>query len=141
MADALEDSAARERLLAAVDPDRAVEHHALLRDILRAEMRAWGADDGYYENLYLCGFLLYRVGDVADAPLLWEAKAMDFDSFCGFDFQFVLGGGVERTLADLRSGGHADAAEYLAECLAFDPDLEAWERGRREYYGMAPRRS
>jgi len=108
----------------------------LLRDILRAEMRAWGQDDGDFENLYQCAFLLYQVGDVDDAPLLWEAKSIDFDSFCGFDFQYVLGAGVERTLAHLRSGGHADAADYLTECLAFDPDLDAWERGRREYFAQ-----
>jgi hypothetical protein len=75
MADGLGDPAERERLLAGVDPDRAAEHHALLRDILRAEMRLW-------------------------------------------------------------DGGHSAAAEYLAGCLAFDPDLEAWEQGRREYFGQ-----
>src|SRR6186713_2064444 len=127
MADGLGDPAERERLLAGVDPHRAAEHHALLRDILRAEMRLWDEDGSgeFYENLYLCAFLLYHVGDVDDAPLLWEAKGIDFDSFCGLDFQFLLGAGVERTLAHLRAGGHFDAAEYLAECLAFDPDLEA----------------
>src|SRR4051794_11711438 len=77
MTEALDDPAARERLLRDVDPSRVREHHQLLRDILRAEMRdrSRAADGGkYFENLYWCAFLLYLVGDPSDVPVMWQAK-------------------------------------------------------------------
>jgi hypothetical protein len=140
----LDDPAERERLLRAVDPSRVREHHQLLRDIFRVEMRHRNQpeDDGeFFENLYWCAFLLYLVGDPSDVPMMWQAKHLDFDTACGFDVQFLLGAGAELTLAHLTQHGHADVARGLAVYPELNEDLEGWESFRRNYFRETPRPS
>ena len=131
-----DDPAGRERQLAAIDPDGTGEHHSLLRRILsvEAQYRRDGEPGDYFENFYWCAFLLYCVGDVDDALTLWRAKHTDFDSSLYFDWQYLLGAGVEPTLSHLRDTGHADIADLLADRLVDEPDLEYWEQGRRRYF-------
>ncbi|WP_432943424.1 hypothetical protein ACQPXM_00085 [Kribbella sp. CA-253562] len=140
MADHLTRPAAREQLLAAIDPDDARQHHALLRDIFRREMqhrRETGGDD-YFENLYCCAFLLYLVGDPSDVPMMWQAKHIDFDTGTGFDVQFLLGAGVAPTLAYLTGHGHADIARAISEYPEANRDLTEWESFRRGYFYGRP---
>lgn len=140
MADQLGGPAAREQLLAAIDPDRAREYHEQLRDIFRLEMqhRRETGGDKYFENLYCCAFLLYLVGDPSDVPMMWQAKHIDFDTGSGFDLQFLLGAGVSSTLTHLTDHGHADIALDLSGYPELNDDRKEWESFRRNYfYGQA----
>lgn len=132
----LGDPAARERLLADIDPARAREHHALLRQVFAAETadRRAGRADEYFENLYWCAFLLHLVGDPADVADMWTAKHIDFDTACGFDVQFLLGAGPRRTLEHLAAHGHADIARELSAFPELSEDLGEWESFRRDYF-------
>src|SRR5262249_42168726 len=127
---------ARERVLGELDPARAGEQHALLRRIFAAEVadRAAGRADEYFENLYWCAYLLHLVGDPADAPDMWAAKHVDFDTACGFEVQFMLGAGPSRTLEYLRANGHADIAESLSGYPELDEDLAEWRAFRHGYF-------
>ncbi|ONI84211.1 hypothetical protein ALI144C_16220 [Actinosynnema sp. ALI-1.44] len=148
MIDDLGSPRARRRLLESIHPDSARMHHALLREVLKAEMDHRYARDDWepaedddwdlFENAHLCGFLLHVIGDPADVPLLWETKHIDFDMACGFDIQFLLGAGAESTLAYLRGHGHDDIADDLSEYPELHDDLREWVAWRREYfYGSA----
>jgi hypothetical protein len=136
VADQLGDPAGRERLLADIDPQRAGEHHALLRSIFQAEMehRRDGGGDKFFENLYWCAFLLYLVGDPSDVPMMWHAKHLDFDTGCGFDVQYLLGAGAQPTLAYLTDHGYADIAQELSAYPELSEDPQDWLTFRRGYF-------
>ena len=83
------------------------------------EYREHDSDGELFESLYWCAFLLYRLGDVNDVALLWQAKSVSFDTWCGFDVQFLVGAGVEETIHHLRTKPDPDsraAMEYLLAC-------------------------
>ncbi len=138
----LESPEGRRSALAKIPPKREIVEtlHAQLREIFRREMEFREAlrngsvsDDGdYFESLYHCGLLLYLVGDPADVPLMWEAKHIDMDTGCGFDAEFLVGAGVETTIAYLRENGHKEIADYLVE-EELD-DLKEWEQFRIGYF-------
>ena len=136
MVDGIGDPAARERLLAGIEPSRAGEHHALLRAVFAAEVedRKAGGGGEYFENLYWCAYLLYHVGDPSDVPMMWRAKHLDFDTACGFDVQFMLGAGARRTLDHLASTGHDDVARALSEYPELDEDPREWAAFRHGYF-------
>lgn len=126
----------RAGLLAGIDPDSAAAHHSLLREIFLAEMehRRAGGDDEYFENLYWCAFLLYLIGDLSDVPMMWRAKHLDFDTACGFDVQFLFGGGVQSTLAYLEDHGHEDIVRELSAYPELHEDWQDWQAFRRGYF-------
>lgn len=88
------------------------------------------------EDLMLASFILGMHQQIEDCLKVWEAKNVDFDSFCGVDIQLVPFAGVAETIAYLstQTGQEADKAlEYVLECKKsgdFD-DLE-------EYYKEGP---
>ena len=133
----------RRTLLLKILPNREVvkKYHPELLDLFRREMRYRTEDNSaeecdYFEHLYWCGLLLYLVGDPADVPVMWEAKHINMDTGCGFDGQFLVGGGVEETIKYLEERGQKAPADYLKElkaCKELD-DLQGWERFRIHYF-------
>ena len=65
---------------------------------------------------------------------MWEAKHIDFDTACGFDVQFMLGAGVDRTLQHLTVHGYEEIARRLAEYPAMRDDLADWESFRQGHF-------
>lgn len=83
--------------------------------------RHTGPDSGYSDDFGFCAFLLASRRDVADAPLLWRAKSVSFDTHMGLQVAFLVGAGVAETVAYLSGLGTpegAQAAEYIEECRA-----------------------
>jgi hypothetical protein len=147
----------RQSVLNRISPtrDEARKYHAVLLAIFRLEMNfrrdadridierpcADGEID-YFEHIYWCGFLLYLVGDPADVPLMWSAKQTDMDTSICFDFQFLVGAGVDATLRYLRDDGDDEIAEYLEDlrkCGELQGEsLSRWEKFRIEYFWKPP---
>jgi hypothetical protein len=77
------------------------------------------------------GFILGMHGMVEDSLKVWEAKSVDFDTYCGLDIQLVPFAGVAETVSFLQTqrGTEAKKAlEYVLACLKagdFD-NLEAY---------------
>jgi hypothetical protein len=114
---------------------------ALLCFILEQEIRSRVHDSGgeFFENLYWAGFLLSLVAQVEDVRLLWSVKTLDFDTWNGFDVQFLVGAGVSRTLSYLHSLQEEWAAAawtYLEQCQQAGDfaDLEQYRQRRRTYF-------
>ena len=83
--------------------------------------RHTGPDGGYSDDFGFCAFLLASRREVADAPLLWRAKSVSFDTHMGLQVAFLVGAGVAETVTYLRGLGTpegAQAAEYIEECRA-----------------------
>lgn len=88
------------------------------------------------EDLMLASFLLGMHGQVEDSLKVWEAKRIDFDTYCGVDIQLVPFAGVDQTIAYLQtqSGSDAkDALEYVSSC-AKSGDFDDLEK----YYNESP---
>lgn len=128
--------ASREQLLAGIEPTSVAGHHTLLRDIFRAEIddRHNIGSGEFFENLYWCAFLLYLIGDPSDVPMMWHAKHLDFDTACGFDVQFLLGAGPQRTLAYLSEHGYDDIVEGLSAYPELNEDVREWRTFRQNYF-------
>jgi hypothetical protein len=83
------------------------------------------------DDLMLASFILGRHGQVEDCLKIWEAKTVDFDTYCGVDIQLVPFAGVEKTISFLKTETHKEAKEaleYVLGCLKagdFD-DLEVY---------------
>jgi hypothetical protein len=116
--------AARREALRSVDLDDPRPHHAMLQEIFDLERR-WreGPDQGgsdEYEQIYVTAFLLFLIGDPADAPRLYGAKfrTRDMDLGIGFDAQAIFGAGRSETLDWLLEHGYTDEHEHLSQWLS-----------------------
>ena len=72
------------------------------------------------EDLMLAGFLLGAHGHVEDSLKIWEAKQVDFDTYCGLDIQLVAFAGVDKTISFLQTQTSDEAGEalkYILICL------------------------
>ncbi len=137
---------ARLAALRQIAPDRAIaaRFHRELLDIFRREMEfrkadcAGAPDDefDYADSIYWCAFLLYFVGDPADVTLMWQAKNLNFDLRCAFDWQFLVGAGVDDTIKYFEDQNQEEAADYLKGLKASGEldDLPAWEKFRTDYF-------
>ena len=128
----------RENYYALVDPHQPHTHHSTLRRLFRLEMnyRENSADQEYYENLYWCGFLLYRIGDFQDVEMMWKAKHINMDTGCGFDGQNLVGAGVTETIEFCLKNNLIKIADYINQMNdagEFD-DLDEWFESKITYF-------
>ena len=137
----LEDAEFRESMYKELHNNLELIHSNLLRKMLIIEIDQRKNDiiGDLYENLYWCAFLIYRIRDVNDVDILWIAKNTDFDTYCAFDIQFLIGAGLENTIEYLSGKSDVNsqkALDYILSCKDagdFD-DMENWYDGKFEYY-------
>jgi len=70
-------------------------------------------------DLMLASFILGMHGEVEDSLKVWEAKRVDFDTYCGLDIQLVPFAGVNETIAFLETQNDTEAKaalEYVTAC-------------------------
>ncbi|UUC44079.1 hypothetical protein [Flavobacterium cerinum] len=67
-------------------------------------------------TLMLAGYIVGLHQQIEDCLEIWKAKTVDFDTFCGFDIQLVVFGGVANTIAYLKQQNAEDAVKYITEC-------------------------
>ncbi|WDI41263.1 hypothetical protein [Bremerella sp. P1] len=131
----------REEWLNSIWPDKLTINHSKVRECFSIESANYrqGIDSDYYENLYQSALYLFVIGDPEDAVLIFDAKMSNFDLGCGMDYQFMLGAGLDKTIAHAQSVNRLDMVDYL-EGLREDPDLpdiEEWMKFRINYFGLA----
>lgn len=138
---AMQSAALRAAVLTEVQQTLVPGDRALLCFILEQEMfaRVHDGGDEFFENLSWAGFLLSLVAHEEDVRLLWRAKTLDYDTWCGFDVQFLVGTGVSRTLAYLQSLREEWASAtwaYLEQCQQAGDfaDLEQHRQWRQTYF-------
>ncbi|MEM9070017.1 MAG: hypothetical protein AAGE52_16030 [Myxococcota bacterium] len=141
----LSDAKLRTRIYQAIHPAATPQHANLLRSLLTHEVAFRRRDhhlvgpENAFENLYWCALFLHQIGDLEDVLPLWRAKHTNFDTGCGFDTEFLVGAGVEATLAFLKASDDPDAPaahDYVRMCNdagAFD-ELAQWLSGRVAYF-------
>jgi hypothetical protein len=133
--------AGREQALSKILPESAKQHHEMLRQLFMAEMeyRRHDDDQEYFENIYWCAYLLFKVGDPSDSEVMWRAKHINMDTGCGFDTENMVGAGVDETVAYLNKYGFQDIARYILSCpeLRDQSHIELWALDRHRYFYCA----
>lgn len=82
----------RYNVLIELQYDRKTDDEALIRYLMQEEVKAREKDSfqGIGEALMLGSYLLACFKRSEDIALFWRAKCANFDTFCGYDRQFVL---------------------------------------------------
>lgn len=92
------------------------------------------------DNLMLACYNLGLNNCVEDCLKIWEAKTVDFDTYCGLDIQLVVFVGIEKTTTFLKAQKSVEAAEaleYITECATagdFDDLDRYFNTGKLPYY-------
>lgn len=90
---------------------------------------------GLGEEAALAGFLLASYREVADVWLHWALKRANFDTWCGYDVEHLVAGGVDATLAFVRASEHPERDALLERLDAVEePDLEKWFAHKRSWF-------
>jgi hypothetical protein len=146
--DTLNNPRFRAGFLRLIHQDQTRDASGLLRAILQREViyrKGEGVDEGeregddYFENIYWCAFLLWRVGDLGDVIELWRAKKSSFDTWCAFDIQFLIGAGLDETIRYLQVRTDPESREALerildSKCAGSFDDMKGWETFIEQYH-------
>lgn len=142
----LQEPSTRVKIYRAIHPDPLPHHAVLLRKLLALEIEYRRTNpashndfDDFFENLYWCGFLLFRIGDLDDVLPMWAAKNINMDTGCGFDIQCLVGAGVDTTIDYLQQHHSPEARaalEYILECrhVGDFEEIGEWVQGRISYF-------
>lgn len=71
------------------------------------------------ESIMLACYLLGLHNEIEDCLKIWEAKTVDFDTYCYIDIQLMPFAGVDETIAFLKtqtSKNAVEALEYVTDC-------------------------
>ena len=92
------------------------------------------------ENLMLACYILGQHQQIEDCLKIWEAKNVDFDTYCGLDIQLVPFAGVSETMAYLKNQNSPEsikALEYVegcSECGDFDNLDEYFSKNKLPWF-------
>jgi hypothetical protein len=70
------------------------------------------------DDLMLASYILGFHQQIKDSLLIWKAKNVDFDSYCGFDIQLIPFAGPIETINYLQSVNTIEATEALQHITA-----------------------
>lgn len=99
-------------------PDREFALALLNRFI---ELRRSGDLEITAEDLMLAAYNLALHNQIEDCLKIWEAKTVDFDTYCAVDIQLVPFAGVDVTMGYLKTQTSTEAQEalnYVTSCLS-----------------------
>lgn len=108
---------------------------ALIRKLFETEIEVHRANpfQGIYPSLRLCAYLLAKFKNPENSLLFIKAKQANFDTHCGFDYEYLVSAGIEDTYEFMKSVNKEDSSafyEYMGssvkECGVSDEELESW---------------
>ncbi len=96
--------------------------------------------EGLFPALQLAGFLLANYGQVEHVWDFAQAKLANFDTYCGFDLQYLVSAGIGETLAFVRANQNPlrdDVLKWLTQgtmCGIQEQDLKTWWSKQRKVF-------
>ncbi|SRR5579884_1412395 len=130
----------RARVLDALQNTLSLKDRPLVRFLMEQEIACHQDEvETDSDSIHHCGFLLFLLGQLEDVELLWRAKRASFDTWCGFDIQFLVGAGVAPTLSylqDIQEKWARHAKSYIEECQAAGDfrHLERYREAKMKYF-------
>lgn len=148
---ALKDDHLRYKIYQEISCDQAKDHHALLKFMFAEEVdlrtnqereeHSLSDELDFFENIYHCALLLFCIGDPEDIMPMYIPSSSDFDLGCGFDTEFMLGAGAEKTISYFENIKDKDeetlnAYDFLKSCFEDEEyeDLTEWLAYRKGYF-------
>ncbi len=111
----------------------------LIRELTRHEIAAVrDAEAGCGDVLLACCWLLFMIGEVEDAALVWNAKNLNFDAYCYIDSVFLIPHGVVATAEFAHSQGLMDLADRVEGESIGDTDTAAQDWRAGSFFARAP---
>lgn len=110
---------------------------------LFTEESKWRKDakDGEVDNLYFSAFILTQFKRPEIVWLFFDTKNIDFDSGIGFDGEFLVAAGIEKTYEYLETTDNIhkpDLLEYIGEtvdtCNYSQEEIDDWTNSKKEYF-------
>lgn len=131
------DEVLRPALVATLVSSYSAEDAPLIRALTRHQISLVG-ESGCGDVLLAACWLLFMLGHVEDAALVWEAKNLNFDAHCYIDSVFLIPQGVAATLAYARREDLLDLAAWVEGPWLCDPEEVAagWRSG--SFFAQAP---
>lgn len=137
----------RAKVLWALQYDHRPDDLPLVRWLV--EQEAWCRREapfqGLSEETELAGFLLAEHRQMEDVWLHWQIKRANFDTWCGYDLEYLFAAGVRATIAFVRDSGHADRDAVLELLLdgegrshVSEEGVVEWSRRRRLRFPADP---
>lgn len=132
----------RLRLNIAVYNDLKPTDYEIVRFLFKQEKewRKYGKG-GDVDNLYFCAFVLTHFGEPEVILDFFETKCIDMDSSIGFDGEFLVAMGIEKTynfLETLNEPVKDKILDYLGntigKCKYSNEDIERWKEGTGQYF-------
>lgn len=127
----------RESVAAALFKDYSQDHKAIIRLLLSAEIQHCREETMMTDVLRRLTFMLYDLGDVADIPLLYEAKEdTSFDAMCALDAELIIGKEPEKVKQHYLEHPHPvyNIIGFITERESGVEDPAAFISGMRKYY-------
>jgi len=128
----------RYRLLIAMQYSRKKSDEFFLKYLIDSElkMHRYAPFQGLYSSMNLNAYLLSQFNRPEYALIFLRVKQANFDTHCGFDLQYLLSAGIERTYDYINSLKNEDedklsffelAGETKEECYFSEAEIEKWK--------------
>jgi hypothetical protein len=98
-------------------------------------------EDGNVDNLYFSAFILSLFKNPENIWIYHDTKNIDFDSGIGFDGEYLVAAGIEKTYAYLETTDHINknkVLEYLGEtvdnCKYTQEEVDEWVISTKNYF-------
>jgi hypothetical protein len=133
------DEVERPALVAALLSSFTAADAPLIRELTRQEIAAVrDADSGCGDVLLACCWLLFMLGNVEDAALVWQAKNVNFDAHCYIDSVFLVPHGAAMTSEFARRQGLADLVDWVEGEWMSDPGAAAQQWRSGSFFAQVP---
>lgn len=130
----------RATVLWALQYDRRPEDLALVRWLAEQEAvcRRKAPFQGLTETTELAGFLLAEYRQPEDVWLQFTIKRANFDTWCGYDREYLFAAGTDKTMDLVRSSTHPFRDEVLELSTVSEEDLPEWSESKRSLFPADP---
>ena len=136
-------AAKRYQLLKAMQYNRLETDEPILVELLKAEIERHQKEpfQGLEPALSLNAFLLSLYRKPAYTELFVAAKKANFDTYCGFDYQFLISAGIQETYAyidEVKAPYAEDFYHYFGSipeaCSLSEEELQDWRNTVQAFY-------
>ncbi len=126
------DADTRAALIAALLSDFQESDADLIVELTRAEALMLSLDhiSVDQDGLLACCWMLFMIGRLSDAQVIFGAKMTDYDTYCGIDSIFLLPHGLTATREYATAHGMDDLASFIADLHGdLDAHAQQWKHG------------